>query len=432
MHIRSITSFLSLALASAALFLVGCGDSSGTDGGTDAAADSGHDAGMTDSGMVDLGTDAGTDAGTPDGGPTHSGLISVSDVQVYNHAALGHGGKISISFSPLAGGPTPVAVVDHRSAATGTGCVGVVYHAADLAAASAGVDEGTVSITGTTATIPTCTYVPTRGYLCIGETGTGATTVAVGGPLPAGTALYAVAGATFVAADVGRYLSISGDSVHPLNNGAFPIVGLMGGGLIVGNPAAMTSAYAGTYTTVAGAGPVPGAPPPAFLNESDSVTVALTMGGGMHFPSFTSADIGAIMGVAPFTLLSTGTGVATLDAVPVDGTAFAQGCDMTAGGCGGIVTAIAIDTTDGSTAGLPDYVMPAPTGMVAQVRCADFPSTVTVPADIMALVMMATPTRVQTTVLRNSLAQITDSLNHTNILVGAGWVGFTSAPVVTP
>jgi hypothetical protein len=308
-------------------------------------------------------------------------------------------------------------VIDHRAPGLGNGCVGYLWKATDAASIAPGVDEGPVSITGTSAAVPPCTFIAGKGYYCVGGGGSGNTTVITGGALPPGTALYNIVGATFTMADVGRYLEISGDP-NPTNNGTFPIVSeSMGTGLVVGNPQAVLNVtpFAGTWATFAGVGPVPGGP--NFVVSSDAVVVSLTSGGGMDFTSFMTT---ALHGVDAFTSKS------ALDSLPTDGTAATLGCDVMAGTCGGTISTIAIDTTDGPIpAGAPDYVMPAAGIAVAQIRCADFSNTITVPADIMGLVQQAAPTRVQTIVGRSTLFQ-SGALNNTNVLVGRTIAGYTT------
>src|SRR6516164_6884930 len=99
----------------------------------------------------------------------------------------------------------------------GIGCTADLFTAAAVANQGPGLDEGTLHITGSTATIPPCTFVAGAGYLCIGQFGQGSTVNVA--PGAQGTATVTVSGANFTTADAGRYLDIRGDATNTSNNG---------------------------------------------------------------------------------------------------------------------------------------------------------------------------------------------------------------------
>jgi hypothetical protein len=360
--------------------------------------------------------DASPDAMTPDAGPTFSGLVLMADFKIQNHPELGHGGALQIRFTENGAGPTPVTHVDATQG--GIGCTADLFTAAAVANQGPGLDEGTLHITGSTATIPPCTFVAGAGYLCIGQFGQGSTVNVA--PGAQGTATVTVSGANFTTADAGRYLDIRGDATNTSNNGRFPIIQQVTPTIVViANPAAQTSVFTGSFATFAGAGPVPNGP--AFLEATDNVTISLTPGGAQNFVTFSQTGM---HGVAPFAL--TTASAALIRAIPVDGSAVSIACDDQNGNvCDGTLTILSMETTDGVTSGLPDYILPRPVTHLARVNCAFIGHTADIPANIMQVVMAATPTRIQTFFSRVNFAQTSDS-NQTSFVFGRAIAGFTT------
>jgi hypothetical protein len=337
---RAIVPRLLLIAGSTGLLLqVGCG---GCD--DDNAIDSGPtiDAREFDAASIDAMDDAGPTT-------THSGTISVLDVRVrfvdptgatINGNGAGHGGQVVASFSQLEGLPgvvdAPGEIFDNRSAATGAGCAAVVW---DLATQTPPADEdhGTVSVTGSTATVPPCNFVGDE-YRCIGNL---VAAVGTGGVLAAGggAGVLTVVGADFTGSE-GMWVSISGAGVDNFRNlGAFPIlvVNQLAHGtadnITFYNSGVVTDAdIAGaTITILAGTGPVPddgpgGAlpDPPEFLADDDQVTVALDAPDADPFIDFTAPDI-----ETGDTFAITQTSDETMLDMPSDGSAFTISVEST-------------------------------------------------------------------------------------------------------
>ncbi len=262
---------------------------------------------------------------------THSATISVLDVRVRTttgavDAVLGSGGQVVASMMPVAGDvpgvvDAPGQIYDDRSPTTGAGCSAFVWDLSVPQIPPSGEGHGALTITGGTATIPTCNFVGDE-YLCLGAGGALANTDDLN--FNAGTVAMTVAGAAFTAADVGRYVKISG-ATNFRNNGTFPIVMAPSGTTLVYANQQGSDQAAGTgvtYQIVAGVGPVPGAPSPEFLADADSVTVALDAPAGDEFEDYTSTATSA---GDNFSL--TPTSNTTIVNIPADGSSFTIGCD---------------------------------------------------------------------------------------------------------
>jgi hypothetical protein len=285
-------------------------------------------------------------------------------------------------------------------------------------------------MTGSTATIPPCVFVPSQGYRCVAGGGSGATGDMIvddaGGAGTAGLVDSAPAGYTFSAADVGRYLVVSAAGAG--QNGAFPIVAVGANNTVIyANPTAASGAFTGTYSVIAGLGPVPGAPDP--LLDSEMIKVSITPGGlgKFMFPD-TTVPVGD-----SFTLDAASK--TKINAMPLDGVATSLDC--AAGSCGAGTAAgslVVMTTTDGVIPpGAPDYYMPDPVNKLVVARCSALgASTVDLPTSVMAQIQASGAKRVRTLFIRTGLT-ITGNpgmLNPTNILVGHAVAGFTTAPAV--
>jgi hypothetical protein len=377
----------------------------------------------------DAGPDAMIDSGVPTS--TRAGLISIQDVSVHGHTELGHGAQVTITYGPtpnVAGGAHDY---DDRNPATQEGCTADLYDLGAGEVPPVGLDEGAVSFAGTSATIPPCTFYAGIGYLCIAGAGMGGTGDVLLANTPAAGAATIVdmapSGYTFSNADVGRYISITG-SGSANNDGQFPIVGVdpTTNAVVYGNPLASSdTTFTGSYTIVAAAGPVPGAPDP--LLDSDVVNVTTTPGGDMDFEAI---DVMVNAGDA-FTLDTASQSAITL--FPFGGTSFSLACGPSCGSSA--ISAIAIETTDGVVPpGAPDYYMPPPSSKVAVVQCAFLSPMATVPSGAMAIINAANPQRVQTTFIRANpgFAGNADGTQRTTVIAGHGIIGFSTLPPGTP
>lgn len=280
----------------------------------------------------------------PDAEPavtTHSATVSILDVRVETEvgavgAALGSGGQVVATMLPVAGDVPGVVdavgqIYDDRSPTTGAGCAAFVWDLTVPELPPVGEDHGDLTITGSAQTIPPCTFVG-DDYLCLGATGMGSATLNAITPDPVVTATAAdqnfasitIPGATFSAADVGRYVKITG-ATHIRNNGTFPVIGFSATPaptLIYVNPPAQAQTpdlSAVSYTTISGAGPVPTSP--EFLADDAMVTVALDAPVGDEFEDYTT------IATAAGDNFSMDTASTALTAIPVNGSTFTVGCN---------------------------------------------------------------------------------------------------------
>ena len=390
------------ALLALPLAMVACGDNQGVERPVDGALDA-----PDIDGPIDAAIDA-VDAPPP---VTYSGTISLLEAAVLNPGTsgtfFGQGVQVGISFSRSDQVPAPLI---EQMPGSPLGCKVWEYTPAQAAASSIGVDEGPVTILSpagqtTTNLLPMCAFQAGAGYLC-----PHANTAQVGGTIAsgpaAGTATLTDADVTYNPSNTtNRYVNIAG-ATNAANNGTFPIVALGGVSTIVyANPAfvAETLPAAATHVNLAGIGPTPSAPDPGFLGDDVSVDFAHTA--GANIGAFTaSTTAGGSVG-NDFTLPTAE--LNELNALPRDGSPFTISCDAVScppGSASG--TLINIVTTDGSTAGLSPFSMPAPVTRRIQVRCAALgASSVTVPAEYSAFLTPARSgaTRIQATFIRPTL-----------------------------
>lgn len=379
----------------------------------------------------DANTTPDAPAPTPDAAPmsTHTGTISIHDMRVEGFPQLGRGLSVTIDFPPVS---TRTPDFDDMPGQA-TGCKAWLYDLANGDVPAVGGDEGTITITGADATIPPCTFVPGRGYLCIASAGMNMATVLddaeAMGMLPPMTALVTITGATFTMADVGRYVTIAGET-NPANTGAFPVValGAAPGSLVIANPVAVTdpTSFMATWSVIAGLGPVPNGPDP--IGNDDTISVAITPGGGNHF-HFGAMTMNISAG-DEFTLDMASQ--ARITSMPLDGSGATLSCNGAGGTCGmALGMIVLVQTTDANVTGLPPFVFPGPTQKMGLVRCAMVGAqSVTVPASAMDIIKDANPTRVRTIVLRVGFAfdGNPDGTNPVTVVAGHSVVGFTTAP----
>jgi hypothetical protein len=411
---------LAYVMAGVCVLAVGCGDDDDDGGGADAA--------VADAPVADGGPDGGPDAGPDAAVPSFSGTISFQEVRVQGIPQLGQGLQIRINFQDdLTAKPPTLEEMPGSS----LGCKAWEYTAAEATALS--LDEGKIDFTvmDGAPVLPSCTFVPTRGYLCIGQSGTGG--VLAAGP-QAGTMLFTAPTGDFTLGDVGHYVSISG-ATNAANNGQFPLVNVVNQTtVVIAHQAGVVETLPGaaTWAVVAGVGPNPAGAMLAngFLENDDVVTVALTAGGGNHVEAFSVTFDMASGAVGDDFTLDTAS-QAEITSVPTDGSAFSIGCDGAGGTCNMATgSLLVITTTDTPVTGLPPFVFPPPTTKQVVIRCAAIGAgTVTVPAAYSALIQGSGATRIQTAFFRSSLngAQNTgDPKASVTIVAGHGVAGFTT------
>lgn len=419
-------------LLSVCLAMVGCGDDDvGTVPVDMSRADMNTSADMSvaDLSVGDLGR---ADMNVPDLGPpptTYSGSITLLETKLLNPGMtgtfFGQGIQAGITFHASTDLPGPVLEATPGSP---LGCKAWEYTAAQAVIASIGNDEGAVQITsgaGTSPpTFPACSFVAGAGYSCPQPTTAGTGGIIATGPM-AGTATLTDVATTYTAATTtNRYVRISG-ATNAGNNGAFPILALVGGNtLVYGNPAVVgeTLPAAATHINLAAVGPTPSAPDPGFLSNDNTMDFALTPGGGSHFTAFTLTTGSGTVG-DDFTLDSAAKNL--LNNIPLDGTAFTVGCEAgscATGSASGVI--LNIVTTDAPITGLSPFAMPLPATRRVVVRCAGLATTsMTIPAAYSALLMGSGATRVQATFIRPTL--MTGGGTVTGVS-GHAIVGFTT------
>jgi hypothetical protein len=362
--------------------------------------------------------DAGGDAADA-GVATHSGLLSIQDMAIHGLPQLGHGLTVQIVFTPAR--PPDYEELPGQL----TGCKAWVY---DVTKAPPPVpsDQGTVTIAGIAGGSIECRFEPSIGYVCPTWTGSGKTSVTPGAP---GTAEYAIEGAAFTDADVGRYLQITAGGGTPA---AYPILRAPSANSVsVLNPAATAQTFTGSFRVLAGAGPVPDNPRDPIRGE-DQITVGIVPGGegAFDFP-----DIGPITPGGEFVLNDASRAV--LDQLPLDGRAITLSCAGSGGECAAAqATVVRLSTTDGSTAGASPTAMPAPTRSQIEIQCGTLggDGSLTVPAEAMALLQSshaASPiTRIRVAYMREGLGIAANppglSPNGVRALVGHGVLAFVN------
>jgi hypothetical protein len=349
--------------------------------------------------------------------PTHSGLISVQDVSIANLPQAGHGLTVQSFF-------LQVRKPDFEEQSGVFGCKVSAY---DVASGDIPheTDQGTLKIGGIAGGEIRCGYVKGRGYVCPTASGTAPVEVAADG----GRTTYAFRGVTLTAADVGRYLQVSGAS-QASNNGAFAILALSGSGAaLVANPAATAEKFDASYTIVAGAGPTPKDLYSPFEAET-KVIVALEPGGDGDFDAFeVEITPGAVWKPDQES-------AARMVAVRPDGEAVTLSCEGEGGDCGvAAVSIVRITTTDADVTGLSPTAMPPAKKRAVEIQCAAADTgTIRVPAEPMKYLKEANEaspiTRIRTAFMRDGYAfannQGPRAANSTVVVAGRGVLGFST------
>src|SRR5262249_7304360 len=183
--------------------------------------------------------------------------------------------------------------------------------------------------------------------------------------------------------------------------------------LLVPGTAAVAST--GAWATVAGAGPVPGAPSPAFLADSDTVDAVFTPGGGNHIPAvnLTGLHVGSAFTLddASQTALAGITAAITAADADVVLTCATGTCT------GGVGLVVAIDTSDGTVTN--PLALPAPTKNSGNITCTTIGTTITIPKALLAVLKNATPTAVRVSIF-NAAADIAGGNAQSKLPVVAG------------
>jgi hypothetical protein len=411
---------------------------------------------------------------------THRGVLSVFEVGLLGAAAEGHlpntqiaqGVQVRINFLETASEEAPV--MEEMPGGL-EGCKAWEYTAAELPGAI-GVDEGPIAITvadsdsgtGLEITFPSCGFTAGTGYTCPDTSSSGVATgidlmgVGVGPTAAAQLTLPGGSAFTFDADDAGfgRYVKFRGTGVATLDDPdvAFPILAFGGDrsitiGLPLGLGTDIPTLTAGTVTTLAGVGPLPGKLDPGFLADTGTagsppgMDITFTHAASAHFNAFPpNLGFRGARGIGDDFTLGTGPddggagpNKVLPTAIPTDGSAFTVGCD---GGnstplpaaCGtALGSVLDIETTNATIPnGASPYYFPAPTGAGGRrvhIRCLRIgPGQLTIPTAYSALIMGSGATRIRTTFLRSELVGFTNMTGIANSLqigAGHGIVGFT-------
>lgn len=416
-----------------------CGDNL-TNGGGD---DDGTDAVQIDAPNPDAPTDAPPiDAPTA----THAGTISVFDVRLRNQGGAGvdgHGIQVGISFIDLASAQQPI--MEESPGNPTDGCKLWEYTPAQLVA-SFGADQGPVQICGPGTqftcpaggpnTFPACVFVANVGYVCPDLASSGSATGVVLAAAGASATQMTVTSALFQDTDVGRYIRFSGTGTGLDAAGPLPIVmrPAAGGGTVIifAGVAVTATLTTGTFQTLAGVGPIPGAPASGFLADNEMIT--FQKAASANFEAF-PANLGfsGANGIGDAFTLGTMNGKVTPTTIPTDGSAFTVGCDDAAA-CGTSLGSILNIITTDATLGASPFSFPPPVTKRVQIRCIEVgATTITVPAAYSARLTraMSGGTRIQATFIRSNQAGATNMSGPPNTVLIAGGhaeVGFTNIP----
>ncbi len=378
---------------------------------------------------------------------THSGTISVFDVRLRNQGGAGvdgHGIQVGISFNDLSMTLPPLM---EESANPLDGCKLWEYTPAQVVA-NLGTDQGPVQLCGPGAqfgcpgsgapTFPPCVFAgATVGYICPDTASSGSANGAVFASPGTSLTSMTLTAPAFGAEDVGRYIRFAGTGNAVLDNaGPLPIVMVPGAGagavVVFAGVEVVATPTAGTFTTLAGVGPIPGAPASGFLANDEMITFRKPASADFSaFPA--NLGFGGAGGIGDAFTLGTAGGKVLPTSVPTDGSAFTIGCDD-AGSCGTALGSILnIITTDG-TLGASPFSFPPPVTKRVQIRCIKVgDTTITVPAAYSARLAraMSGANRIQTTFIRSNQAGTTSTSGAPNSVLIAGGhaeVGFVTVP----
>jgi hypothetical protein len=286
-------------------------------------------------------------------------------------------------------------------------------------------DQGKLRIGGISGGEIQCGFANGRGYACPTAAGSASIEVVAG----EGGSTYALSGARLTAADVGRYLQVSG-ARKASNNGGFAILALPEpGAALVANPAASAETFDASYTIVAGAGPTPKDLYSPFQADTN-VKVALEPGGEDDFDAFE-------VEITPGNIWQPDhASAARLVAVRPNGEALTLSCEGEGGDCGvAAVSLVRITTTDADVTGLSPAAMPPAKKRAVEIQCAASDTgTIRVPAEAMRFLKQAheaSPiTRIRTAFMRDGYAfannEAPKPANRTVVVAGRGKLGFST------
>lgn len=387
-------------------------------------------------------SDSGVEAG--DGGPL-SATVSVIELGCANAGNGGQGLEVHLDFSEQ----TPV-----REDGPGPwGCKAWVSSGPRPVSADVGPVR-LVSRAAPTLFPPQCAFVPSAGYLCVVAEGTGGVVNAGLGPLPLSegergrveaSASLSVSGTPFGPRDRGRHLRLAGSALgndslgltvwdsaaYVVTKGVFPIS--------PGTSPSSVVQYAtprnfgadevlpadARWWLVMGAGPNPFVinpilgPAPllqALLADTDQLSVSFD--GSARFPAFSVTDLDP---ADNFYLTFSTT---DLFRVPFDGRPYTLACRDDYEGCEADTAALLeLETTDGVPPA-DELAFPPVVRTAARVRCL-VPATrsATVPADYLALLGAAGPTRLKVTFAK---VRVAEPNARTVVLVGHGLRGIST------
>ena len=274
-------------------------------------------------------------------------------------------------------------------------------------------DQGRLHIAGIAGGPISCRFAAGRGYVC--PTGSGHAAASVTAPNS-----YALQGVTLTAADVGRYLQISG-AERAENNGAFPILAVAeGGALRVANPRAVSEQFDARYSILAGAGPTPNDLYSPLL-EGEKLEVRLE---GRELEPFRVAiEPGAAMRPDAET-------TELLSHVDPGARELRFGCQGPGGDCGrAAVTIVRITTTDADVSSLPATAMPPSEGSAVEIQCAQDSGTIRVPSQALKFLRDVRITRIRAAFMRDGYAFAQSGPDRSTIVAGHGVIGFTTLSV---
>ncbi len=411
-----------LFIGSSAILFAGCGDDGDTNNNDT------PDAAITIDAAID----------TPDAEPdtTFSGTLSVAEVVVTNPLPFTLSGAVAnISFTS----PADVTKEAEPGYTNNVGaCRIFVYDVTAGEAPPPGSDGGVVTVAGTKAGEFACAFNGAAGeYFC------SSTDAAASGALTAAGSAQLIGEnpgqvvVTLGGVDLGDYdptgsqIVLSGFS-QTAANGIFPVVAKVNSNtIVVINPAllaASTLPADSTYSTIVGAGPVPGGYD--FLDDGGTPEAP----SNVSFTKDAIEDAPAVNTSLPaygegFTLADTS---AIPHDIPLDGTAVTFSCEAADNGdcgsrqVGGLQGIIVFgSTTDGVLDPLNPLDMPDPVSKFATFQCSGIGAQkISLDEGAMALILGTNPTRIQSSVTYANAALATPN----TIVVSHGVVGFTTVP----
>ncbi len=385
------------------------------------------------------------DAAVPDGPPMGpdaapvGGTIAALDVKITNDlTGTGlpglAGGAISASFEAPAS-DTGTITFPPNMMPTQPGCEVHIYDVAAGKHPGVPQDDGMLTITGdSTPAVGVCVFsTMAKAYVCpAGAPGMLTVGTTITNNMNGTATITFGAGATLPTDNVGRAIQLAGFSNAANNSSAAsPLFFIMANPapstIVVLNPAAVNevvaTAVAG-YTIFTGTGPTPAQRP--FLAAAakvhivkaamatPAVDIELTAAGA----GLKLADDSALPEAMP---LTAAVNFKVSCNVAQNGVCGSAGAGPTGSLEGLIVTG---RTTDGVVpAGVPPFFMPAATGKVASFTCTFIGSQGTIPKEAWAAVLAASPTRIETRILRVEALK-----GRPNIIAGHGLIGYTTVP----